>query len=69
MSVSRCFLFFALSGAILGLVACDSTGTPSVAPGAHSAYVTGGLAPPPGRTSAERQARKAYYRGPRGSEF
>ena len=25
--------------------------------------------PPPGRTSSERQARKDYYRGPRGDEF
>lgn len=29
----------------------------------------GGLAPPPGRTEAERQARRSYYQGPRGDEF
>lgn len=28
-----------------------------------------GLPPPPGRTNAERQARRDYYSGPRGDEF
>lgn len=29
----------------------------------------GGSGPPPGRTPAEREARKTYYQGPRGEEF
>lgn len=29
----------------------------------------GGVGPPPGRTPAERQARKTYYGGPRGEEW
>jgi hypothetical protein len=29
----------------------------------------GGSGPPPGRTQAEREQRKDYYRGPRGDEF
>lgn len=32
----------------------------------YSGYVGGG--PPPGRTDAERAARRAYYRGPRGGD-
>jgi hypothetical protein len=38
--------------------------------GVTNLHVGAGLAgPPPGRTSAERAARKEYYRGPRGREF
>ncbi len=29
----------------------------------------GGVGPPPGRTPTERQARRDYYRGPRGDHF
>jgi hypothetical protein len=54
--------------ALIGLTACEPTTGPTTR-AAPSAQVTAGLAPPSGRTSAERQARKNYYRGPRGDEF
>lgn len=57
-----------LALALISLAACEPTASMSVA-AAPSANPVGGLAPPPGRTSAERQARKDYYRGPRGNEF
>ena len=66
---------------VLGLAACTagSGGSVSVsgdgavgisASSGATVQASGGLGgPPPGRTSAERQARKDYYRGPRGQEF
>lgn len=57
-----------LSLALMGLTAC--------VPGATQGYssappngLTAGQAPASGRTNAERQMRKDYYRGPRGNEF
>lgn len=42
----------------------------SSGPSSGTVRYGGGLAgPPPGRTAEERQARKDYYRGPRGDEF
>lgn len=68
--------------ALLPLAACDP-GTPTatdirvsgnvaVGMSVGDGYVTvgrGGNGPPPGRTAAEREARRDYYRGPRGHEF
>jgi len=57
--------------ATVALTGClETPNNGSHAGGAH--YVVPGGAqggPPPGRTEAERQARKDYYRGPRGDEF
>jgi len=64
MLFARCLLALSL----FSLAACDPTGSPGGS-NAPAAEVVAGLAPPPGRTSAERQARKDYYRGPRGDEF
>lgn len=71
-----------LPTAFLALAACGSTGgtgpdirvSGSAAVGASTGGVSGhggpiGSGPPPGRTASERQARKDYYRGPRGDEF
>ncbi len=62
------------------LAACESGGGASVRVGGSAAVgvSTGSssgishspsVGPPPGRTEAERAARRAYYRGPRGDEF
>lgn len=66
--------------AALGLSACGPVGGTDVrisgsgavgvstsADYGYSGRIGGG--PPPGRTASERQARKDYYRGPRGNEF
>ena len=71
--------------ALLALIGCDPSGggggSPSVrisgdaavgisSNGSGDIVYGGGLGgPPPGRTEAERQARRQYYRGPRGREF
>lgn len=56
------------AGAVLGaLSACAPM--EDVAPAPDAAQATAGLAPPPGRTPAERAEARAYYRGPRGEEF
>lgn len=66
--------------ATLTLAGCDGTGTSSVRVSGNAAVGVstgdsyygegyGGSGPPPGRTAAERQARKDYYRGPRGLEW
>lgn len=62
------FTRYLMALAMLGLAACEPSGGASFA-SAPSADLVGGLAPPRGQTSAERQARKEYYRGPRGDEF
>jgi hypothetical protein len=59
------------SGAVLAvLAACGPMtggGTGGEVP--HAAAAPAGLAPPPGRTPAERAEARAHYRGPRGEEF
>lgn len=53
----------------LALTGCLGTpNTDSSSAGTYNVAV-GGAPPPPGRTDAERQARRDYYRGPRGDEF
>ena len=56
--------------ALLGLAGCVPT-TQASYTSAPPEFAAGGAigGPPPGRTGAERQARKDYYRGPRGDEF
>jgi len=71
-------LFRVIGAAIVigGLSACQSQidfkspqGTQIYAPKTPVAGPPGGVGPPPGRTAAERQARKTYYGGPRGEEW
>jgi len=64
MNFPRYFLILAL----FSLAACEPSGGAAVST-SPSTGVVAGLAPPPGQTSAERQTRKDYYRGPRGDEF
>ncbi|MEX0284376.1 MAG: hypothetical protein AB3N23_07165 [Paracoccaceae bacterium] len=72
-------LFWFLPAATLSLAACDpitgtdirvgGSGSVGISTSASYGYTSGfGGGPPPGRTEAERQARKAYYRGPRGGD-
>lgn len=58
-----------LVGALVAVSACQPTVSGSVSVGATSPVFSSGSPPPPGRTDAERQARRDYYRGPRGDEF
>ena len=55
----------------LALAGCElfvpSQSAPTQPP--QRAIDQGGAGPPPGRTEAERQARKDYYGGPRGDEW
>ncbi|TDK41247.1 hypothetical protein [Antarcticimicrobium luteum] len=61
-------------GLTVGLAACTPPGGPAPEP-AHApdpalgqgAFV--GAPPAPGRTAAERAARRTYFSGPRGHEF
>jgi hypothetical protein len=62
------FTRFLIALVVIGLTACDPTGIPSFSTPAPI-EIHSGLGPPPGRTADERQARKDYYRGPRGDEF
>jgi len=59
------FSQFILALALTGLTGCMETGGTSSS-SAPPAVTGGNLAPPPGRTEAERQARKDAFRGPRG---
>ncbi len=54
-----------------GMAGCEELGPHQTVPQVHKGQVInqGGAGPAPGRTEAERQARKAYYKGPRGDEF
>lgn len=51
------------------LAACQPTTSASFSVGLSSPVVSIGSAPPPGRTEAERSARRKYYQGPRGDEW
>ena len=52
-------------------VSGDAAVGASASSGGATNFPAGGArgGPPPGRTDAERQGRKNYYRGPRGQEF
>jgi hypothetical protein len=66
MTVSK----YLMAVALVSLAACTPTGGGGGGTSAPTAAsLPGGLAPSPGRTAAERQSSKNYYRGPRGSEF
>jgi len=55
---------------LLGLVGCVPTTQTSYTNTPPEYGAGGGIGgPPPGRTGAERHARKEYYRSPRGDEF
>ncbi len=64
---------YLMAVALVSLAACTPTGGGTVGGGGYSAPTSadlpGGIAPSPGRTAAQRQANKDYYRGPRGHEF
>ena len=78
---SRMFQGLMLTLLALALVACGAgggggtnvnisgSGVVGVSSGGDYGFYGGGSGPPPGRTASERQARKEYYRGPRGQEF
>lgn len=53
----------------VALAACQPTTSSSVSVGFSSPVFAVGNAPPPGRTEAERSARRKYYQGPRGDEW
>jgi hypothetical protein len=56
---------------VAGMASCQEVQPHVPAAQAHDGKVInqGGAGPAPGRTEAERQARKDYYQGPRGDEF
>lgn len=56
-------------GVAVVLAACQPTTSSSVSVGFSSPVFSVGTAPPPGRTEAERAARRKYYQGPRGDEW
>jgi hypothetical protein len=59
----------------IGLTGCEPTAGIQTSASAQTSSSAsdfgpvGGIAPPPGRTDAERRARRDYMRGPRGNEF
>ncbi len=55
--------------ATVALTGCLETPNTGGSSGGPPNIAAGGLPPAPGRTDAERQARRDYYRGPRGDEF
>lgn len=69
-------LFLSLSAALVLLTACESQ-IDFRGPGPTQVKTTRSVfdapapvvAPPPGRSSAQRSARRDYYGGPRGQEF
>lgn len=63
------FLRYFLPLALLGLAGCVPTSNASYNSAPPEFGARGGVGPAPGQTDAERQARKDYYRGPRGDEF
>ncbi len=74
--MSELFRVIGAAIAIGGLSACQSQiefeppqGTQIYVPKTQATDPPGGVGPPPGRTAAERQARKTYYGGPRGEEW
>ncbi|MFT7596707.1 MAG: hypothetical protein ACI8R4_004046 [Paracoccaceae bacterium] len=69
MTVFRIILPVVLPIALLGLAGCVPTTQASYTSAPPEIGVRGGIGPPSGRTGAEREARKDYYRGPRGDEF
>lgn len=60
---------FSLVICMAALSACQPTTSSSVNVGFSSPGFAVGSAPPPGRTEAERSARRKYYQGPRGDEW
>lgn len=67
-----------LAVALAVLAGCEGTGTRVSVGGSAAVGVSTGQGypvwrgpggPPPGRTEAERRARREYYQGPRGLEF
>lgn len=71
MTVFRIILPVILPVALLGLAGCVPTTQASYTSTPPEFGARGGIigGPPSGRTESERQARKDYYRGPRGDEF
>ena len=64
------FLRYFLPFALLGLAGCVPTTQASYTPPPPDFAIGGARGgPPPGRTDAEREARRNYFRGPRGDEF